>query len=179
MRIRIQSEVVAGFAAVGLALAAYGVVPVAATDSCEKTASCVVAGAEVDDAATLQARSITGTGPAVGLAADERILADVAAVGTLGNGLRVHAFRYMWEDQVRVGVLAQDVLARNDLKQHVLTLANGLLGVDYAALGLRSATLQQWQEAGMDSLQAGYVVKKSRTARAAEPVQLYNQRPQY
>jgi hypothetical protein len=97
----------------------------------------------------------------------------------LENGLKVYSFRYLWEDQVRVGVVAQDLLSRDDLKKHVLTLANGLLGVDYAGLGLRVATLQQWQEAGIGALKADYVVKKSRTAQIAEPVQLFNQRPQY
>jgi hypothetical protein len=179
MRIKFQSEVAAGFAAVGLAMAAYGVVPVAATDSCEKTGSCIVAGAEVDDAATIQARKVIGSGPVAGLAADRRMKADVVELATLDNGLKVYSFRYLWEDQVRVGVVAQDLLERDDLKKHVLTLANGLLGVDYKALGLRVATLQEWQDGGVGVLKADHVVKKSRTARAAEPVSLYNQRPQY
>lgn len=177
MGFKIQSEIAAGFAAVGLALAAYGVMPVVALDSCEKSSSCIVVGAEVDDAATVQARKVTGTGPAVGLAADQRMKADVAELAKLGNGLPVYSFRYLWEDQVRVGVMAQDVLARDDLKKHVVSLANGLLGVDYAGLGLRMATLQQWQEAGVNALHAEYVVKKSRTVRAAEPIELFNQRP--
>jgi hypothetical protein len=177
--IKIQSEVVAGFIAVGLAMAAYGVIPVSATDSCEKPAACLVSGAEVDDPLTAQARKVIGSGPSVGLAADQRMKADLAELGMLENGLKVYSFRYLWEDQVRVGVVAQDLLSRDDLKKHVLTLANGLLGVDYAGLGLRVATLQQWQEAGIGALKADYVVKKSRTAQIAEPVQLFNQRPQY
>lgn len=176
---KFQSEVVVGFMAVGLALAAYGVIPVAALNSCEKPLSCIVIGAEVDDAATIQARKVTGTGPAAGLAADQRMAADVRSIGKLENGLTVYSFRYLWEDQIRVGVLAQDVLGRDELKQHVITLANGLLGVDYAALGLRLATWQQWQEAGVGALKADYVVKKSRTASVAEPVLLFNQRPQH
>jgi hypothetical protein len=179
MRVKIQPEVVAGFAAVGLAMAAYGVIPVAATDSCEKSATCLVPGAEVDDPLTAQARKVAGSGPSVGLAADLRMKSDVAELAKLDNGLAVYSFRYLWEDQVRVGVVAQDLLERDDLKKHVLTLANGLLGVDYAALGLRVATLQQWQESGIGALRADYVATKSRTARVVEPVKLFNQRPQY
>jgi hypothetical protein len=76
--IKIQSEVVAGFIAVGLAMAAYGVIPVSATDSCEKPAACLVSGAEVDDPLTAQARKVIGSGPSVGLAADQRMKADLA-----------------------------------------------------------------------------------------------------
>jgi hypothetical protein len=158
--------------------AVWHVLPVLAADTCETPNSCVVAGAEIDDAVTAKARAAVGTGPATGLAADRRMQADLTEVGQLENGLKVYSFRYLWEDQVRVGVVAQDVLEKPETKNAVLTLANGLLGVDYAALGLRIATLQQWNDSGIAALKADYASKSARNAKLDEPVRLFNQRTQ-
>jgi hypothetical protein len=146
-------------------------------EACDSSKPCVVAGAEVDDAATIKARAQTGTGPAAGLASDRRVKTDICQVATLDNGLKIYAFKFLWEDKVRVGVIAQDLLERADTKGAVLTLANGLLGVDYAALGLRMATEQQWQQGGVSALKADYKPTGSRAARFDEPVRLFNRRP--
>lgn len=141
------------------------------------TKDCIVAGAEVDDAATIAARQKTGSGPAAGLASDRRVISDVIEVGQLDNGIKIYSFKYLWEDKVRVGVIAQDLVDRPDTKAAVLTLANGLLGVDYEALGLRMATEAQWKAAGVAALSADFKAAASRTAKADEPVRLFNKRP--
>ncbi|MEQ1696115.1 MAG: tail fiber domain-containing protein [Hyphomicrobiaceae bacterium] len=138
---------------------------------------CIVAGAEVDDAATIAARQKIGTGPAAGLASDRRVLSDVVEVGKLDNGIKVYSFKYLWEDKVRVGVIAQDLTERPDTKAAVLTLANGLLGVDYDALGLRMATEAQWKQAGVAALSVTFKPVVNRSAKLDEPVQLFNKRP--
>lgn len=139
--------------------------------------------AEVDDAATIAARAKVGTGPAAGFVADRRIKTNVTEVGKLKNGIPVYSFKYMWDDRVRVGVLAQDLLERDDTKKAVLTHANGLLGVDYAALGLRLATFAQWEKSGIAALKADY--KSAADAKALQkippvqrdlPVMIYNKR---
>lgn len=139
---------------------------------CEPT--CTVAGAEVDDAATVAARKLTGTGPAAGLASDRRLKTGIRQVGTLENGVKVYAFKFIWDDTVRVGVIAQDLLERPDSRAAVLTLANGLLGVDYAALGLRMATHKQWLDSGLEALKADYKPPFVRSAKLDEPIKLYN-----
>lgn len=149
-------------------------VAAAGDPSCPQPNTCVVEGAEVDDAATIAARKKTGTGPAVGIASDLRLKSDIEHVGTLDNGIKIYSFKFLWDDKVRVGVIAQDLLARADTKGAVLTLSNGLLGVDYKALGLRMATEQQWIEAGPLALKADYRPKFVRSAKADEPIRLFN-----
>ncbi len=141
------------------------------------TNGCTVAGAEVDDEATISARAKVGTGPDMGLASDRRVISDLIEVGKLDNGIKVYSFKYLWEDKVRVGVIAQDLVERPDTKAAVLTLANGLLGVDYEALGLRMATEAQWKQAGMAALKADFKPVPTRSAKLDEPVRLFNKRP--
>lgn len=141
------------------------------------TKACIVAGAETDDEATIIARAKIGTGPAAGLASDRRVISDVVEVGTLENGIKVYSFKYLWEDRVRVGVIAQDLAERPDTKAAVLTLANGLLGVDYDALGLRMATDAQWKLAGIAALKSDFKPAPTRSAKLDEPVRLFNKRP--
>jgi Chaperone of endosialidase len=170
-----------GFGALALAaLFGLSTAPAKATDlvkdlpSCARPSDCIVSGAEVDDAALVAARARKGTGPAVGYASDRRLKTELTALGDLPNGLKVYSFKYMWEDRVRVGVVAQDLQDRADTRHAVVALANGLLGVDYAALGLRLATIEQWQKHGMASVKSDY--KPERVARRDEPVRLFNQR---
>jgi hypothetical protein len=178
MVLNTQSKIALMTVGAVLVTGAWRVLPVFALDTCDTPKSCVVVGAETDDAATAKARATVGTGPAAGLAADRRMQTELTEVGQLENGLKIYSFRNLWEDQVRVGVVAQDVLEKAETKKAVLTLANGLLGVDYAALGLRIATLQQWNDSGIAALKADYVFKPARNAKLDEPVRLFNQRTQ-
>lgn len=145
---------------------------------CALPGGCTVAGAEVDDAATIKARAKVGTGPNAGLASDRRVATDIKDLGTLPNGLKIYAFKYLWDDTVRVGVMAQDLQARPESKRAVLKLANGLLGVDYASLGMRMATEKEWLQHGATSLKASYQ-PQSRRANLDEPVHLFNKRAGY
>ena len=95
------------------------------------------------------------------------------------GGIKIYSFRFIWEDKVRVGVIAQDLLERAETKTAVLTLANGLLGVDYTVLGLRMATLEQWQQHGASAMRADYKPNVTRSAKFDEPVTLYNRRPTF
>jgi hypothetical protein len=146
---------------------------------CTIPGGCTVAGAEVDDAATIKARAKVGTGPAAGLASDRRVATDIKDLGTLPNGLKIYAFKYLWDDTVRVGVMAQDLQTRPDTKRAVLTLANGLLGVDYKSLGLRMATEKEWLQHGPTALKATYQPQATRAAKLDEPVHLFNKRAGY
>ena len=69
------------------------------------------------------------------LPSDIRLKRDVALVARRSDGLGIYSYRYLWSDDVYVGVLAQEValihpdaVARDPLY--------GYLSVDYGRLGL-------------------------------------------
>ena len=71
---------------------------------------------------------------------------DVVRLGSLADGIGLYRFQYNWSDQVYVGVIAQEVAAvRPDA---VLRGGDGYLRVDYARLGLRFQTWDEWLAAG-------------------------------
>ena len=164
---RLRAVIVVACLAIAGPVAAYYAVGTLGSDqaSCVQQHDCTVANAETDDAVTSAARRIAGQGPAAGLLADRRMVSDIAEVGALANGVKVYSFKYIFEDTVRVGVLAEDLMERADTKVAVLTMANGLLGVDYAALGLRMATLAQWDNAGVAALRSDFAPTVRRSAK--------------
>jgi hypothetical protein len=141
-----------------------------AADTC-----CTVPFAEVDDAATVAARAKAGTGPPSGFVADRQLQSDLAVIGKLENGLNIYSFRYLWDDTVWVGLVADDLLARDDTKSAVLTLSNGIRGIDYGALGLRIATLTEWQRSGHSALRSDYTVSPNK--KRPTLVRLHNRYP--
>ena len=79
---------------------------------------------------------------------DVRLKEDIVPLERLGNGLGLYRFRYKWSHQQYVGVMAQEVAAHN--RDAVVCGSDGYLRVDYARLGLRMMT---WEE---------FVAKKQR-----------------
>jgi hypothetical protein len=76
---------------------------------------------------------------------DRRLKRDIVLLSHLDNGLGIYAYRYLWSDQRFVGVMAQEVaLVEPDA---VLHGADGYLRVNYARLGLRLQTWEQWAAA--------------------------------
>jgi Chaperone of endosialidase len=73
---------------------------------------------------------------------DMRLKRDIVKVGRLDNGLDVYRFRYLWDDQIYVGVIAQQVQAI--APEAVLRGSDGYLRVDYNRLGLRMQTWDKW-----------------------------------
>jgi hypothetical protein len=63
---------------------------------------------------------------------DIRAKRDVRKLGTLDDGLGVYAYRYLWDDQPQIGVMAQEVAA---LRPWALgPIQDGYMTVDYGAL---------------------------------------------
>jgi hypothetical protein len=87
-----------------------------------------------------------------GGASDARLKRDITQLATRDDGLPIYSFRYLWDDEVRVGVMAQDLLRNEAWAPAVVTKEGGYLFVDYARLGLRMATLDEWQANGMAAL---------------------------
>jgi hypothetical protein len=76
---------------------------------------------------------------------DRRLKRDIAKLGPLDGDIDLYRYRYLWDDQEYVGVMAQELLeVRPDA---VVKGANGYLAVDYAKLGTRLMTWQEWNEA--------------------------------
>ncbi|HEX2449400.1 MAG TPA: hypothetical protein VHK26_14680 [Methyloceanibacter sp.] len=77
---------------------------------------------------------------------------DIDHVATRADGLAIYSFRYLWDEEVYVGVMAQDLLRNEAWAPAVVTRESGTLAVDYAKIGLRMATLEEWQANGMRAL---------------------------
>jgi hypothetical protein len=76
------------------------------------------------------------------VASDIRLKRDIARVGTLDNGLPLYRYKYLWSDQVYVGVMAQETAAIEP--DAVIRGENGYLRVNYARLGTQMKTWEQW-----------------------------------
>jgi RHS repeat-associated protein len=76
---------------------------------------------------------------------DARLKRDIIPVGRLENGLNLYRYRYLWSDQLYVGVMAQEVA--EVVPDAVVTGPDGYLRVDYGRLGIRLRTWEEWQSA--------------------------------
>ena len=83
---------------------------------------------------------------------DARLKRDIDQVATRNDGLQIYSFRYLWDDEFYVGVMAQDLLGNAAWRQAVVTRDDGKLAVNYAKIGLRMATLEEWHSKGMEAL---------------------------
>jgi len=72
-----------------------------------------------------------------------RLKQDIVFLKRLDNGLNLYRFRYIGQDQVYVGVIAQEVRKVDPVA--VMRGRDGYLRVDYGKLGLRLITWQEWQ----------------------------------
>ena len=93
-----------------------------------------------------------GGGGNVGNASDMRLKTDVRLVEQLENGINLYAYRYSGDARVFVGVDAAEI--RNDARHAhaVIDLGDGLLGVDYRALGLEMINEAEMRAAGVSAL---------------------------
>jgi hypothetical protein len=73
---------------------------------------------------------------------DMRLKRDVTRVGSLPNGLSLYRYRYLWSDTAFVGVMAQEVAETGP--DAVKPGPSGYLRVDYARLGTRLQTWDEW-----------------------------------
>ena len=80
---------------------------------------------------------------------DQRLKRDVTYIGKTDAGIKLYSFKYLWSDQVFVGVMAQDLLANPDWKNAVITSENGFYSVNYASLGLEMMTMEQYHQQEM------------------------------
>ena len=73
---------------------------------------------------------------------DSRLKRDIVQLGHLDNGLGLYRFRYLWSDQLYVGVMAQEAAA--SVPEAVVRGPDGFLRVNYARLGVEFQTWDEW-----------------------------------
>ena len=73
---------------------------------------------------------------------DIRLKRNIVLLDRLPNGIGLYRYRYIWSDQVYVGVMAQEVAAI--VPDAVVHGADGFLRVNYARLGVRLLTWDEW-----------------------------------
>jgi hypothetical protein len=73
---------------------------------------------------------------------DMRLKRDIALLARLDDGIGIYRYRYIWDDTVYVGVMAQEVMAV--VPEAIQVDDNGYLRVDYSRLGLRLMTWNEW-----------------------------------
>src|SRR5262249_27264799 len=100
-----------------------------------------------DSQARLALKNIKDILPLAGVAAlatmsDSRAKRDITPLAERENGLQLYRYRYASSDALYVGVLAQEV--RDVAPVAVLRGADGYLRVDYARLGFRLQTWDDW-----------------------------------
>lgn len=83
---------------------------------------------------------------------DVRLKKEVMHIATLESGIRLYSFRYLWDDKVYVGVMAQDLLADPKTRDAVILQESGYYAVNYLALGLRMVTHEEWWARGSSSV---------------------------
>jgi hypothetical protein len=80
------------------------------------------------------------------IASDVRLKRDIERVGELGSGIALYRFRYLWSDEVFVGVMAQEVL--RIAPEAVIRESSGFMSVDYTRLGTRMMRWDEWLAQG-------------------------------
>ena len=75
---------------------------------------------------------------------DKRLKHDINYLGKLENGIKLYSFKYLWSDDVFVGVMAQDLLQDVNYQAAVVLMDNNYYAVNYKSLGLKMITLDQW-----------------------------------
>jgi len=73
---------------------------------------------------------------------DRRFKRDVLLLARLDNGIGIYRYRYLWSDTIYVGVMAQEVA--QIVPSAVIQASDGYLRVNYARLGLRMMTWDEW-----------------------------------
>lgn len=97
----------------------------------------------------IEKRDPVGGGKGITPGSDMRLKRDIRYLATLENGIRLYAFRYLWDETLYVGVMAQELLREPRLSEAVIKTESGYYRVDYAQLGLRMAPIEEWREKGV------------------------------
>ena len=89
---------------------------------------------------------------------DSRLKRDINYLTKLSNGIKLYSFNYksgysLDSKTDYVGVMAQDLLNDNRYRDAVKVMDNNFYVVNYASLGLKMITLDQWQDSSSNIYQ--------------------------
>jgi hypothetical protein len=84
------------------------------------------------------------------LPSDIRLKCDIALLARLDNGIGLYRYRYLWSDIEYVGVMAQEVA--EIVPEAAILGGDGYYRVDYARLGLRLMTRDEWTARHIDPI---------------------------
>ena len=79
---------------------------------------------------------------------DRRLKQDITAAGSLPNGLKLYSWRYLGGSHRFTGVMAQDLLSDARFAGAVERDGDGLMRVDYAAIGYQPADVATMRAEG-------------------------------
>jgi hypothetical protein len=79
---------------------------------------------------------------------DRRLKRDIEAVRQTPDGLNIYRYRYLGDERMFEGVIAQELLAQARFAHAVFSTREGLLLVDYGALGFEPADFENMRAAG-------------------------------
>lgn len=82
---------------------------------------------------------------------DQRLKRDIKPLTVTDKGIKVYSFRYLGDDRLFSGVLAQDLLQDPETADAVSKDEYGYYSVDYARLGLPVVNEDEMQEAGVNA----------------------------
>jgi hypothetical protein len=103
----------------------------------------IVASFAMDGLTVSKAQALPANGSGLVLS-DRRLKTGILRLATLGSGLWLYRFKYLWSGIEYVGVMAQDVL--EVMPDTVIRGADGFMRVDYRGLGIEMLTYQAWRE---------------------------------
>lgn len=75
---------------------------------------------------------------------DARLKHEIRYLTSTEQGIKLYAFKYLWSEQVYVGVMAQDLLQSKDFAEAVTLMPTGYYAVDYSQLGFEMKALENW-----------------------------------
>lgn len=82
---------------------------------------------------------------------DQRLKRDIKPLTVTDKGIKIYSFRYLGDEQLFSGVLAQDLLQDPETADAVSKDEHGFYSVDYAMLGLPVVNEDAMLEAGLNA----------------------------
>jgi hypothetical protein len=79
-------------------------------------------------------------------ASDRRLKREIGYLTTLENGINLYSFKYLWSNEIYIGVMAQDLLLNSAHRKAVVRARGNYYAVDYQSLGLKMITLDEWHQ---------------------------------
>lgn len=84
--------------------------------------------------------------------AEQRIKSDIKELVTLPNGLKLYSYKYRTDPNTYVGLLATDLAASEAFRHYVVDMGDGFYTINYPALKLHQATLEEYKRLGLAAL---------------------------